>query len=341
MDLELLQFRAAKLQAVRNFFIDRSYLELDTPAMSPNLIPETCLEVFTSNYLEPWTNQEKPVYLVPSPEIFIKKIIAQHKVSCFQLSKCYRNVESVGRTHSPEFTMLEYYTMGADYKDSLILTEQLFDALLPPVPTDGTSDQFADIRPPFTRLTMDDAFVRYAGFRLSECPSNHDLAREARRLGITELEDSNFDTWPWDDLYELILVQCIEPNLPQDKAVFLMDYPAKVPCLAQDVPAADDGSPLWKERWELYARGIELANCYSEETDAEKVKAYFDIEGRLKNELARIPHAIDPDYYKTFADFPKCSGVAMGVDRLLMVLAGKKSIESVLPFPFRLKAGYY
>ncbi|MCQ2612596.1 MAG: LysR family transcriptional regulator [Treponemataceae bacterium] len=342
MDLELLQFRAKSIQKVRDFFITRNYLELDTPALSPTLIPETCLEVFTTNYLEPWTNKEKPVYMVPSPEVFIKKIISQHKVSVFQLSKCYRNVESVGRTHSPEFTMLEYYTMDADYKDSLTLTEELFNVLLPPLPNDGSPDPFEDIRPPFIRLTMDDAFAEYAGFRLSDCPKPIQLAEHARRLGITELPDSPFDQWPWDDLYELILVQCIEPALPKEKPVFLLDYPAKVPCLAQNVPPAKgEKEPLWKERWELYARGIELANCYSEETDPLNVRKYFEEEGNLKKQNALIPHAIDEDYWKTFQNFPKCSGVAMGVDRLIMVLAGKRSIESVLPFPFRLKSGYY
>ena len=341
MDLELLQFRAETLQKIRQFFIEKKYLELDTPAMSPTLIPETCLEVFSSDYIEPWTNTKKPVYLVPSPEVFIKKIIAKHKVSCFQLSKCYRNVESVGRTHSPEFTMLEYYTMDISYKESMDLTEKLFDFLLPPI-KEGETDLFAELRPPFIKLSMDEAFEKYAGFKLSDCPKPKDLAKHAKRLGIEEIPENPFAKWPWDDLYELILVQCVEPALPKEKPVFLYNYPAKVPCLAQDCEElGKDKKPLWKERWELYGKGIELANCYSEETNAQKVKEYFEEEGKLKNQQAIIPHTIDEDYWKTFLDFPKCSGVAMGVDRLIMLLADKRSIESVLPFPFRLKAGYY
>lgn len=345
MDLETLQFRAKTLQQIRNFFIQKSYLELDTPAMSPALIPETCLEVFSADYIEPWTNTKKSVYLVPSPEVFIKKIIAKHKVSVFQLSKCYRNVESVGNIHSPEFTMLEYYTMNYSYIESMKLTEDLFNFLLPPISQNG-EDFFSDLRPPFIRLSMDDAFAKYAGFKLSDCPKPKDLAKKAKALGIEELKDNPFDRWAWDDLYELILVQCVEPNLPQEKPVFLYDYPAKVPCLAQDVVSDSKNGkktekPMWKERWELYGKGIELANCYSEETDPQKVKAYFEAEGSLKNKIALIPHTIDNDYWKTFQDFPKCSGVAMGVDRLIMLLSSKKNIESVLPFPFRLKTGYY
>ncbi len=343
MDLELLKFRAEIMQKIRAFFIERKYLELDTPALSSSLIPETCLEVFKTEYVEPWTGEKKDMYLVPSPEIYMKRIISQHKVSVFQLSKCYRNVESAGRIHSPEFTMLEYYTMNASYKESMAITEELFNVLLPPLPTNGDPDPWHHLRPPFTRLSMNDAFKKYAGFYLSEAETPAELAEHARRLGIAELPDSPFSKWPWDDLYELILVQCVEPALSnEEKPVFLTDYPAKAACLAKDVPPTKKGGePLWKERWELYAAGTELANCYTEEDNPENVRAYFKTEGRLKNETALIPHATDEEYWKVFKDFPHCSGVAMGVDRLIMLLAGRKSIESVLPFPFRTQPGCY
>ena len=190
---------------------------------------------------------------------------------------------------------------------------------------------------------MNDAFKKYAGFYLSEAETPAELAEHARRLGIAELPDSPFSKWPWDDLYELILVQCVEPALSnEEKPVFLTDYPAKAACLAKDVPPTKKGGePLWKERWELYAAGTELANCYTEEDNPENVRAYFKTEGRLKNETALIPHATDEEYWKVFKDFPHCSGVAMGVDRLIMLLAGRKSIESVLPFPFRTQPGCY
>ncbi len=369
MDLELLKFRAEIMQKLRSFFIERKYLELDTPAMSSSLIPETCLEVFRTQYIEPWTGEKKDMYLVPSPEVYIKRIISQHKVSVFQLSKCYRNVESAGRIHSPEFTMLEYYTMDASYKDSMEITEDLFQILLPPpaekdltTKTEQT-DPWQHLRPPFTRLTMDDAFKKYAGFRLSEAETASQLAEQARRLGIAELPGSPFSDWPWDDIYELILVQCVEPALAEEKKpVFLMDYPAKASCLAKDVIPGEaeenspepkdtgcrkfaagkkEAEPLWKERWELYAAGTELANCYTEEDNPDKVREYFKEEGRLKNESAIVAHAMDDDYWQLFKGFPHCSGVALGVDRLIMLLAGRKSIESVIPFPFRTQPGCY
>jgi lysyl-tRNA synthetase class 2 len=113
-----------------------------------------------------------------------------------------------------------------------------------------------------------------------------------------------------------------------------MDYPAFVPCLAKKSP---DGKTA--ERWELYWRGVELANCYSEETDPREVRRYFEAEGEIKNRESLVPHAVDPDYWKIFlpqeggAAFPACSGVALGLDRLIMVLTGRSAIDGVLPFP--------
>lgn len=324
----MLKFRADIMQRIRSFFTKKGFLELDTPALSRDLIPETCLEVFKTEYIKPWSEEKVPLYLVPSPEIYIKKIISQHKTSVFQLSKCYRNIESVGNIHSPEFTMLEYYHMNVSYMETANITEELFNELLPPKPKTG-SDPFAFMRPPFWRLTMDDAFEKYAGFKLSSCNEAADLAGHAKELGLEESADNRFEKWPWDDLYELILVSCVEPNLPKDVPVMLMDYPAKVPCLAQEF--YKDGM-FWKERWELYCNGIELSNCYSEETDPKKIREFFEAEGKAKTESAKIPHAIDENYWKNFEGFPKCSGNAMGVDRLIALLSGHKTIESVLPF---------
>ncbi|MCL2600918.1 MAG: LysR family transcriptional regulator, partial [Treponema sp.] len=125
MDLEMLRERAGIIRQVRSFFDARGYLELDTPLLSPDLIPESCLEVFETRRILP-SGAEKPYWLIPSPEIWMKKVIARHGVSVYQVCKCFRNGESSGFLHSPEFTMLEYYTMDAGYLDSLALTEELF-----------------------------------------------------------------------------------------------------------------------------------------------------------------------------------------------------------------------
>jgi lysyl-tRNA synthetase class 2 len=176
---------------------------------------------------------------------------------------------------------------------------------------------------------MAEAFERWAGFDLFRAAEKGSLGEEARRLGLDPGPEL-----PAADLYNLIFIHAVEPNLPRDRPVALLDYPAFVPCLAQKRP---DNRTV--ERWELYVRGIELANCYSEETDPQEVRRIFESEGRIKAHSALVPHHINEDYWRIFlpkaggAPFPRCSGVALGLDRLIMVILERRTIDGVLPFP--------
>ncbi|MDR0323723.1 MAG: hypothetical protein LBI12_04660, partial [Treponema sp.] len=180
LDLQMLQRRAGLIRQVRSFFDSKNYLELDTPLLSSNLIPESCLEVFeTKRLFPPGSKKEnKSLWLIPSPEIWMKKIIARHKVNVYQICKCFRNGESSGHLHSSEFTMLEYYTMNADYMDSLTLTEELFKCL-------ADEAQLPSLLPPFERITVAQAFERWAGFDLFAAAEKEGAIEEAaRKLGI-------------------------------------------------------------------------------------------------------------------------------------------------------------
>ncbi|MDR2245744.1 MAG: LysR family transcriptional regulator [Treponema sp.] len=326
MDVELLRLRAGVFRVIRDFFDQRDYLEVDTPLLAPDLIPESCLEVFETRRVAPTgpggNPRSRPYWLVPSPEIWMKKLIAKDRQSLYQICKCFRNGETSGFLHSPEFTMLEYYTMNAGYLDSLTITEELFAALTIRNPAEA-------LRPPFMRIAMAEAFERWAGFDLYGAAESGGLEAEARRLGLNPPAGLGTSA-----LYDLIFIHAVEPNLPRDRPVALMDYPAFVPCLAQK---GRNGKTV--ERWELYVRGVELANCYSEERDAKNVRAYFEAEGKIKNATALVPHRIDGGYWKTFLPdpqgrpFPSCSGVALGLDRLIMVLTGRSAIDGTLPFP--------
>jgi lysyl-tRNA synthetase class 2 len=344
MDTGLLWERARIIREVRAFFDSRNYLETDTPLLAPDLIPESCLEVFETACVPPRGSRqgEQKLWLVPSPEIWMKKLIARHRVNMYQICKCFRNTESRGHLHSPEFTMLEYYTMDADYLDSLALTEKLFTFLLDSVRNLSSKAPEAvgpdrSLRPPFLRITMEEAFRRWAGFSLYQGAAAGTMEAEARRLGLDPQPGLDTAT-----LYDLIFIHAVEPSLPRDRPVAILDYPAFVPCLAQK---GKDGKIM--ERWELYAQGIELANCYSEETNPREVRLFFEAEAAEKEKTALVRHGIDRDYWKNFlprADFPgnspegtgfpRCSGVALGMDRLIMALKGKASIDGVLPFPF-------
>jgi elongation factor P--(R)-beta-lysine ligase len=318
MDLEMLQKRAFIIKQVRYFFDKKEYLELDTPLLSGDLIPESCLEVFETRRLFPHGSKKEsvPLWLIPSPEIWMKKIIAQHKRNVYQICKCFRNGESTGHLHNPEFTMLEYYTMEAGYMDSLSLTEELFAFL-----AQKTGNPL--LSPPFDRITVAEAFEKWAGFDLfAEAEKEGGLEAQARRLGLDPLPNL-----PVGTLYDLIFIHTVEPKIKAQKPVALIDYPAFVPCLAKK---PENGKT--RERWELYYNGIELANCYSEETDPQKVKEFFTAESAQKGKTALVKHKIDRDYYRIFDNFPRCSGVALGLDRLIMALTGRSSIDSVLPF---------
>jgi lysyl-tRNA synthetase class 2 len=333
LDIELLEERARIIRRIRSFFDEAQYLELDTPLLAPDLIPESCLEVFEALRLQARgsVKPSQPYWLIPSPEIWMKKTIAQHSRSIYQICKCFRNGESSGRFHSPEFTMLEYYTIGANYLNSLALTEELFSFLLaePPAFINGISQikgaSLSDLAPPFERISVEEAFAKWAGFDLFDVVEKGGLGREARRLGLDPPPDLGIP-----GLYDLIFIHCVEPSLPRNRPVALMDYPAFVPCLAKKSP---QGRTV--ERWELYVRGIELANCYSEETESGQVRNFFEAEKAEKEKRALIRHRVDDDYWKLFQgnSFPPCSGVALGLDRLIMVLTGRSSIDGVLPFP--------
>jgi len=320
MDLELLHERARIIRQVRSFFDKRDYLETDTPLLAPNLIPESCLEVFETYYLPPAGSkyQKKPYWLIPSPEIWMKRLLARHRTSIYQICKCFRNSESSGRQHNPEFTMLEYYTVGADYIDSLKITEELFGEL-------SASIRAEQLAPPFIRLTVEEAFRRWAGFDLYKAASEPDAMKaEASRLGLNPAPGLSVQ-----ELYDLIFIHTVEPELDMERPVALLDYPAFVPCLARKNP---DNKTV--QRWELYCRNAELANCFTEETNADEVRSFIEGEKAKKEKDATVRHVVDDDYWKIFTgDGNKnWSGVAMGLDRLIMLLCGRSNIDAILPF---------
>jgi lysyl-tRNA synthetase class 2 len=333
-----LKKRAAFFRAIGDFFLERGYLEVDTPSLATELIPESCLEVFK---LE-GASHRAPFYLIPSPEVYMKRVLAHYGRALgrglFQICHSFRNYEAHGGVHSPEFTMLEYYSLDYDYRDSLSLTEELLDTLI---------SRFKgpdELRPPFIRLTMNEAFQRYAGFDLLEALERGNLADEVEKLGLDSRDPLSGSPYDTTTLYTLALVDRVEASLPRDRPVALLDYPAAVPTLASLNP---DGRTY--QRWELYMRGVEISNCYTEETDPAKIQAFIQAEDQEKSATARVRHPPVQHFPGTQAEgntkkvlpaesnnkcrLPPCSGNAVGLDRLCMVLCGKTHLDAVMPFP--------
>jgi lysyl-tRNA synthetase class 2 len=311
-------FRNHMMRQIRSFFDERSYLEVDTPVLSPTLIPESTIENFATRFDNPFLSSVE-LFLVPSPEIYMKRLIADGWGSLYQISHCFRNSEQLGKIHNIEFTMLEYYTVEADEQDSIAITEELFSAL-----ADGDSPDH--LRPPFAHLTVEEATKTLAGVDLEKHPRQSSLAEEARRLGLSVPDEGE----SWEETFNRIFLTFVEPNLPQEKPLVLDRYPAQIECLA-----ARDGA--FRQRWELYAGGIELANCYNEERDRHAIDRYMDDEyarlvGKRSESGMPIPD-IDREFGTIISHMPPVSGVAMGIDRLQMLLMGRGSLDEVMLFP--------
>ena len=315
MDFSLIRQRAGLTQEIRKFFINNGFLEIETPILSPHLIPESSIENFRCDLISPY-GPSKPLYLTPSPEIWMKALLAEGSGDIFQLTKSFRNCEQISPIHNPEFTMLEWYKTGIKAEANITLMENLVKTLT-------HKDTPASVKSPFRIMTMEEAFQDLAGFSLEENLSVESLAGKNREFSIpVDTEDD------WEVLFHKLFLTLVEPELPTDAPLVLKNYPSALKTLAADIPETP-----WADRWELYMNGVEVANCYTEETDPEKVRLYYSSECREKDLKASIPVQTDPAYPDLFRTFPPCSGTAVGVDRLIAQILGKKDIQGVILFP--------
>ncbi len=321
MDIQAIQGRSDLLYQMRAWFRSNGYLEVSTPVLSTDLIPEPTIANFATQYVSEFLGSRE-LYLVPSPEIHMKKVIAALGRSIYQFSPCFRNSEQVSSYHNPEFTMLEYYTVEADEQQSIAITEELFArTALPGCPQ--------HILPPFRRMTVAEACKTYAGFDLDCTQSTAKLRKEALRLGLTLPDEPE----SWESTFNRIFLNFVEPTLPQDRPLVLDEYPQQIVCLAKKTP----GRP-YRQRWELYAGGIELANCYNEELDPTIIRTYYHQQQAILASERGQSQAVIPDADPSFADifgpaYPRCSGVALGFDRLLMLQLGRSALGGVILFP--------
>lgn len=321
MDKKLYQMRLSIIQELRAGLNSRDFLEVETPALAPHSIPESTIQLFKTRHKAPGTT-ESSLQLLPSPEYYMKQLLADDWGNIFQFARSFRNGER-GRLHSPEFTMLEYYWVDHNYMHSISLTEDLLGTL---------ARQFLGAKPTFARMSMEEAFQQYAALPLADLcgegsvPDDNDLIRlqeTCRRLHLSYNIDDG-----WESLFNRIFLNFVEPQLllaHPNTPIFLYDYPAKLQTLSLNKP----GSP-WTERWELYWKGMELANCFTEERDPGEIARFFRRESRA---MATDPTLADPDYAEKLKTLPPCSGTALGLDRLVMILSAAEDINAVIPFP--------
>jgi lysyl-tRNA synthetase class 2 len=307
-------------ESVRTYFRDAGYAEVDTPILSPFLIPEPAIEVFQAEYLPP-KGPARPMWLAPSPELWMKRLLAAGAGDIFQISRSFRNCEYGGPHHNPEFRLLEWYTNGAGFLDSIAMAEGLFAHLLERMAPLPSAER---LRPPFLRMTMEEAFHRFADIDLATCQEARQMRKAGEARGVPMTGSPT-----WEQAFHIVYLTLVEPRLPREAPLVLLDYPALVPTTAR----RRAGTP-WAERWELFVDGVEIANCYTEETDAAALGALVRHEEE-RRAGCRTSHAVDRGFADLFPrDFPSCTGCALGMDRLEMVFAGERSLEGVIFFPF-------
>lgn len=325
--------RMAVIDAVRAYFRARDFAEVETPALqvSPGLEPH--LIAFETAIDEPFLDGPRaPLYLHTSPEFAMKKLLAAGEKRLFQMAKCFRNGER-SATHHPEFTMLEWYRADAGYRDLMADCEGLLRAVQNAAPENRfkRGDKMCDAHGEWEYLSVAEAFERHAGIDIlatapdPKAPDTEALRAEVRRAGIW-----NNPTDVWEDLFFRVFMERIEPNLGNGVPTVVYDYPAAMAALSRI--RADDARLA--ERFELFVCGMELANAFTELTDADEQRRRFEADNQKKRALYGAEYPIDEDFLAALAfGLPQSAGIALGVDRLVMLATGAAHIEDVLWAP--------
>jgi len=305
----MLRLRAETLANIRAFFAEHEVMEVETPLLASAPVTDLHLHALSCHYLGPGADQGRELYLQTSPEFAMKRLLAAGSGPIYQICPAVRNGEA-GRRHNPEFTILEWYRPGWDHHRLMDEVDELLAAIL----GCGSAE----------RLSYASTFERYAGFEV------FDETDEALRLRVQELGVCDVESLLRDDLLDLVLTHVIEPRLGHCQPTFIHDYPASQASLAR---VRNEDPPL-AERFEVFAEAIELANGYHELVEPKEQKRRFetDIKMRERQGLPTVP--IDERLLAALEHgLPDCSGVALGVDRLIMLAAGTRNIADVLTFP--------
>ncbi len=303
--------REKVIRAIRSFFEKEKFHEIETPLLIAHPPAESYLDVFETKLLDR-ARRATPAYLSTSPEVPLKKLMVAGLGNCFAITKSFRNTETHSRTHNPEFTILEWYRAGADYTDIMDECERLFTHI-------GLHYQWE-------RITVAAAFKKYAGVNFDEF---FDHAPEiARKKGYTLNERTT-----WEEQYNQIFLNEVESHLGRGKtATILYEFPVVLAALAKK----KERDSRFAERFEVYAGGLELADAYSELTDPVEQEERFKKELVELKRLGKTTYDYDHDFIDALkVGLPKCSGIAVGVDRLVMLLAGVTDIADTLFFPAR------
>lgn len=330
------------IKAIRSFFDNQGFHEVETPLLIAHPPAESYVDVFETTLLDRSRHPTK-AYLSTSPEVPLKKLLVAGIGNCYAITKSFRNMETQSTLHNPEFTILEWYRVGvyperpqgrfgANYMDIMKDCEELLLSILHSLNSSISSNKrlvyqgkTIDLSPPWERMTVTEAFKKWANVDFDDFLDAATAKKISREKGYhIELNTT------WEQIFNQIFLNEIEPRLGRGKPTILYDFPASMAALAKK-KASD---PRFAERFEFYIAGLELGDAYSELTDWKEQERRFGRELSELRRLGKTTYDYDHDFIEALkVGLPKCSGIAVGVDRLIMLFADVTNIADTLFFP--------
>lgn len=313
-DMDTLRLRAGIYEKIREFFKQRQVLEVDTPILSAASTPDPSIDSFETHYVSFAAGSPSDRrYLSTSPEFPMKRLLASGSGSIYQLCHVFRQAEQ-GKQHNPEFTMLEWYRIEMDYRELMEEVAELVGTLL----QQKIQMEILSYQSVFLQYLDIDPLTVSAG-ELRQC---------AAQSGFVHLEQEDDDK----DLYlDFLMSHQIQPHLGENKLTFIHEYPASQCAYAE----LSNENVEVAERFELFYRGVELANGYQELTDAKEQQRRLEAQNQKRLQQGKSPVCLDQNLVAALEQgLPWCSGVALGIDRLITLARNVKNIEDILAFPF-------
>ena len=331
---QVLQLRAKLIQSIRHFFVQHNFLEVETPIRIPSPAPEEHIEAITS---DDW-------FLQTSPELCMKRLLSAGFPRIFQISHCFRAAER-GNAHLPEFTMLEWYVAGFDYHQLMVHCQALLIAAFKDMGHDQDilwqnhgyepQNKLCNVIPSAVSRQSRDSTYKFQDTSFLKFESHNkkiSLAPPWERISVADVFSKyspiSLQQALHQEKFDEIMVEYIEPYLGIDRPTYLYDYPVKLAALAK-IKKSD---PTVAERFELYIGGLELANGFSELTDANEQRQRFE-EALKARALKNWAHYEMPEkFLQALQIMPPSSGIALGIDRLMMLLVDTGKIDDVVAF---------
>ena len=324
--IKIAQNRAQIMGSLRAFFLGRNFIEVDTPLLLSAPAPEPHIEAPATTIHEPKGKSLR--YLQTSPELPMKRLLGAGLERIFQIAPVFRQ-NDFSPSHRPEFRMLEWYRRDESWEmllsDCQNLLRSCAQDLLGTTKVSYNEHTF-DLAQDFRRITMDDAFKKYAGFSILD-----KLETETLKQTLDELDIHHDASDTWDDLFHRVFLEKVEPKLLEDPTpLFLTHYPVPLAALARKCPE----DPRASERFELYVAGLELANGFGELTCPTEQRTRFEEDRAWRVQHGMQDYPFDERFFQALESLPPSAGIALGVDRLMMLLLNAQNIKEISLIPW-------